>query len=78
MPSAGPGAPGLAHGPGNSEPLAPSQWLLHACGARGESHFAVVLPTQLAACWAWGKRILPRGSRPASLGVCGGGPQGSG
>lgn len=70
--------PAWPHGPGNSEPLAPRQRPLHAGGARGESHFAVVLPTQLAACWAWGKCILPRGSCPASLGVCGGGPQGSG
>lgn len=70
--------PAWPHGPGNSEPLAPRQRPLHAGGARGESHFTVVLPTQLAACWTWGKCILPRGSCPASLGVCGGGPQGSG
>ena len=49
-------SPAWPHGPGHSKPLASGQRPLHACGAHGESDFAVVLPTQSAASGPGGVR----------------------
>lgn len=60
--------PVWSHGPGHSKPLAPGRRPLHACGAHGESGSAVVLPTQLAASWAWGSVCCPRAASPEAWG----------
>lgn len=67
--------PAWSHGPGHSEPLAPGQRLLHACGTRGESGFAVILPTQLASSWAWGSATCLGAAPPQAWGFAEGDPK---